>query len=601
MKTKFKFLATMLIGVLLSVNVWGEEPETIYYETFGTASSSTDWSNASSYFSDPNTSSYGSSTNWRISKSSSNTCTIEGSSRNSHLFFQQSGSNPVFVLTFGDLSGYTDVTLTLNWKNGASTSGNRTLTIKPSANGGATWGSDLIGSNRSVEWQTLTYNVPVASLKNFAIEITNTGNNDSHVDDIKLVGTPAQTCTPAGTALAVSASPTSITTSETSTLSITGGNEGAVTYSVTSSNASSAHIDGTTFSATAIGTYTVRAHQDMNGEVCEQNATVDIVVTPERHEVRWHVGGEITTVRVAEGDPVVFPANPETPISCGTKVFTGWTNDPYENVSVPPTYYKSATMETSDLDFYAVFADASGDPANFIQGNASSLTDGQIVVIHDNAGRALTTDGYTGSKIPGTDITPSNNKIPTTSITEGMKWTVGVVGDKYTFRQGSNYLMVGSFYLEFGTTQTQWELENADGGYYFKNSGSYPYIGYSSYGYAYDIFTTNTYAAILNVFIPNVSYANYVTSCATYNVTWKVNNAVYEAGGSTTAPGGGKVSALPTAPTPTGGCAGSVFVGWTDHEVLDGEAPTPLFKTVADAPVVTGDVTYHAVFADENE
>ncbi len=191
MKTKnfkFKSMALVLFALVLSSNVWGE---TIYHETFGKneTSATIAWGDASSYLSDSKSSIYCESTGWKISKYTSVVCDVEGTSGNSHLFSQT--ASQAFVLKFGDLSGYTNVTLTLNWKNGASTKNNRTLTIKPSANGGTSWGSDLIGSNKSQSWQTLIYNIPEASLSNFAIEITNTSTNDSRIDDIKLAGEAA--------------------------------------------------------------------------------------------------------------------------------------------------------------------------------------------------------------------------------------------------------------------------------------------------------------------------------------------------------------------------------------------------------------------------
>lgn len=98
----------------------------------------------------------------------------------------------------------------------------------------------------------------------------------------------------------------------------------------------------------------------------------------------------------------------------------------------------------------------------------------------------------------------------------------------------------------------------------------------------------------------NSEVSGNVTPSANCTVTWKVDGETYTTGSPTTsvAPGG-KVSTLPTAPATPASCGDAVFMGWTDHEVTNGSVPSPLFKTAGDAPVVNADVTYHAVFADE--
>lgn len=81
-----------------------------------------------------------------------------------------------------------------------------------------------------------------------------------------------------------------------------------------------------------------------------------------------------------------------------------------------------------------------------------------------------------------------------------------------------------------------------------------------------------------------------------YNVTWNVNGKVYTEGAPTTeVVEGEKLSTLPTAPASIGGL---VFVGWTNEAVTSQEAaPVVLFTSAADAPAVTADVTFYAVFA----
>ena len=95
-------------------------------------------------------------------------------------------------------------------------------------------------------------------------------------------------------------------------------------------------------------------------------------------------------------------------------------------------------------------------------------------------------------------------------------------------------------------------------------------------------------------------------------MTWKVNNVAWTpktttgegTDGSDNADYGTKVSTLPTAPNPDNdeGC-GNKFMGWT-NAAIDGSqnsAPAVLFTTAGSSPTITGNTTFHAVFADYGE
>ena len=87
-----------------------------------------------------------------------------------------------------------------------------------------------------------------------------------------------------------------------------------------------------------------------------------------------------------------------------------------------------------------------------------------------------------------------------------------------------------------------------------------------------------------------------VTEVQKYNVTWNVNGNDYTEGNPTTeVVEGEKVEVLPAAPA---SIVGLVFMGWTNEAVTSQEAaPAVLFTSAADAPAVTADATYYAVFA----
>ena len=86
---------------------------------------------------------------------------------------------------------------------------------------------------------------------------------------------------------------------------------------------------------------------------------------------------------------------------------------------------------------------------------------------------------------------------------------------------------------------------------------------------------------------------------AHYTVNWMVNGAAYTEGAPTTdVAEGNKVTTLPTTPSAIGD---KVFMGWTNAAIPTAQAAAPedLFTTAEDAPAVTSDVTYYAVYATE--
>ena len=86
-------------------------------------------------------------------------------------------------------------------------------------------------------------------------------------------------------------------------------------------------------------------------------------------------------------------------------------------------------------------------------------------------------------------------------------------------------------------------------------------------------------------------------------ITWLVNGEAYTAGNPTTTVNeGGVVSVLPTAPKSCDEIS-TQFVGWSE-EVIEGtqdNVPTDLFSTADDAPDITQNTSFHAVFAQLEE
>ena len=443
--------------------------------------------------------------------------------------------------------------------------------------------------------------------------------------------TTCTSCTPAGTALAVSASPASITTSETSTLSTTGGNDGMVTYSVTSANASSASIDGTTFSATAVGTYTVTAHQDMNGDVCEQNATVNIEVTPAKHEVRWHVGGVVTTDEVAEGASITFPEAPSAPTACDEKSFYGWAkSEIVVETDDAPTVYTSETMSTADVDFYAVFANKEGsDPTLTKLGGSTTFTAGENIVVvasGDSWSRILyqetANNSYVNSKVVGTGagevaltaqgISADVKNYWTLSAGSNGTWILGDATNGYLLQQTGANDMYAAVSVSGVTTTNQWTIawDETNSKFTLKASRYLCCRSDLSDSYQYKWRGNGTNISKNGVFYCDIykldggeaTYSNYVTNCATYTVTWRSNDYQIRVDADK-APG-----TVLTAPTVddvrdvnTKAACNDHLVGWVptastnNPKVKQDTAPAGM---VGQQVTVTGNVVYHAVYAD---
>ena len=90
---------------------------------------------------------------------------------------------------------------------------------------------------------------------------------------------------------------------------------------------------------------------------------------------------------------------------------------------------------------------------------------------------------------------------------------------------------------------------------------------------------------------------------ASCNVTWMVNGEEYTAGNPTTSlAAGSRVNTLPTAPKSP--CTESnQFVGWSEEVITtpQDEMPADLFSDASEAPAVSHDVIYNAVFATLEE
>ena len=97
--------------------------------------------------------------------------------------------------------------------------------------------------------------------------------------------------------------------------------------------------------------------------------TYDITVNEKpSHNVTFSVNGATTSTSYKEGAAIDFP---DDPADINGMTFVGWYGSTYSNASVAPEFVTSATMGTSDVTYYAVFADVS-------EGDATTITDNLI-------------------------------------------------------------------------------------------------------------------------------------------------------------------------------------------------------------------------------
>lgn len=208
-----------------------------------------------------------------------------------------------------------------------------------------------------------------------------------------------------------------------------------------------------------------------------------------------------------------------------------------------------------------------------------------IAEAHDNNTDVQVTTKYSGA-CANSPISFENIKSVTihyhTNKTNGVG-TISIYGVEQTSSAVKSGTQIGStFTVE----------KPSSGGDTSKSKTFSPSTSVSGYVQIYVTCTTNS------VYIESVDIEYDPASSVKYDVTWNVNGEVYTKGEpSIKVSEGQKVSTLPTAPEAINGKS---FMGWTDAAISAPQdaAPIVLFTDVADAPKVTGNVTYYAVFAD---
>ena len=120
---------------------------------------------------------------------------------------------------------------------------------------------------------------------------------------------------------------------------------------------------------------------------------------------------------------------------------------------------------------------------------------------------------------------------------------------------------------------------------------------------SYNPSTTGTHTAVLTISSSDATPVAVDLKgrvAGKHNITWKVNGSTYSVGSPTTVVADGeKVAQLPTPPSDV---EDNKFVGWTTTEITSKQssAPSVLFTSASDAPIVTSDAEYYAVYASQD-
>ena len=120
---------------------------------------------------------------------------------------------------------------------------------------------------------------------------------------------------------------------------------------------------------------------------------------------------------------------------------------------------------------------------------------------------------------------------------------------------------------------------------------------------SYNPSTTGTHSAVLTISSSDATPVAVDLKgrvAGKHNITWKVNGSTYSVGSPTTVVADGeKVAQLPTPPSDV---EDNKFVGWTTTEITSKQssAPSVLFTFASDAPIVTSDAVYYAVYASQD-
>ncbi len=318
------------------------------------------------------------------------------------------------------------------------------------------------------------------------------------------------------------------------------------------------------------------------------------------HTATFSVNGNTTAQNFAEGASIIFPSNPA---DISGKKFVGWTSSTISGTTDDaPSFVTSATMSTSDVTFYAVFADVTGiTEDSWTETEISSISSSDVIVI-SNGTYAMNNDGGASNAPTTNSITVTGTSL-STAPNNNLKWNVsGNSTDGYTFYPNGTT----ETWLYCNTTATSsnnnnirvgtgdrkvWAFDN-DGYLVTKDTNTPRYLSiYNSQDFRGYVNTANAFVPKFYKHIAaTATYANYCTSVViTYSVTYDANGAT--SGDVPTDETAYSPDATVTVLGNTGSLAktGYAFGGWNTQ--ADGEGT----NYTADATFnITGNTTLYA-------
>lgn len=183
------------------------------------------------------------------------------------------------------------------------------------------------------------------------------------------------------------------------------------------------------------------------------------------YTVTWSIDGdESRTEEYKEGDAIDFSHNPGD-CSSGKK-FMGWSAVEVDEQDEAPEYVTSATMATSPITYYAVFAEETSTTAVVANEwtritDISQLTDGATVMLvqYYNDQAINNTPGAT-SCTANAEITNTNTALRWTAVKSGTKWKFKTSANKYL----STSALDNNTTLALDATYDEWTITADNGG-----------------------------------------------------------------------------------------------------------------------------------------
>lgn len=207
------------------------------------------------------------------------------------------------------------------------------------------------------------------------------------------------------------------------------GNTGNGTVTYSSADETIATVNSSTRQVTGekAGSTTITATVAETAEYLGGSATFDVTVTKPYHTVTFSVNGNTTSDDFQESDIITFPDNPA---DINGMTFVGWYTSTYNHASKAPSYVdtESETMGTSDVTYYAVYADRTPGTQTTVTDELTRETTGVTngsTTYSEWSGKTATSDAvYAGNSAGGNDaiqLRTTNSNSGIISTTSGGK------------------------------------------------------------------------------------------------------------------------------------------------------------------------------------